>query len=187
VSEAPRTEQPGRYQRSAGGMIGAMIILVLIIGAFVIFRSLTRAEVETRPDAVDYLETVGYAHDADLDVAYPEELPEDWLATRVDLGSAGNRAWGLTMLTQEGAFAGLRQDDEELSALLETYVDQDTTEREPVEVAGSVATRWQTFTDSGGDTAFAARAGPQDEWVLVYGSATPDQLLVLIDSLTFDR
>ena len=53
------SEQGGRYQRSFAGMIGALLITLLVIGAFVAFRALNRDELDGGPKPVDYLETVG--------------------------------------------------------------------------------------------------------------------------------
>ena len=57
------SEQGGRYQRSFAGMIGALLITLVVIGAFVAFRALNRDELERRPEAVDYLETVGFVQE----------------------------------------------------------------------------------------------------------------------------
>jgi hypothetical protein len=183
VSEPRAAEKPGRYQRSAGGMVGALVILLLAIGAFVAFRALTRDQPEIRPEPVDYLETVALAQRGGIDVVYPADLPEGWMATSADVGAESATTWGLAMLTDEDRFVGLRQDDD-LDALLSTYVDERTVEGEPVEVTGTVAPTWRRFTDEGGDTAYAAEAGGPDQWVLVYGSAGSEDLLTLVGSLT---
>ena len=41
----------------------------------------------------------------------------------------------------------------------------------PVELGSKVATRWRSFTDSGGDYALAAEIG--DRTLVVFGSADP--------------
>ena len=89
------------------------------------------------------------------------------------------------MLTDEGTFVGLRQEDAPLDDLLTTYVDESPTEGDPVTVPGSVAPRWRTFSDSGGDHAFAAEVG--GDTVLVYGSAGVDDLRGLVEALTTKR
>jgi hypothetical protein len=183
VSESRAAEKPGRYQRTAGGMVGAMVILLLFIAAFVAFRGLTRDQPEIHPEPVDYLETVALAQRGGIDVVYPAELPEGWIATSVDVGTESATTWGLSMLTDRDRFVGLRQDDD-LDALLAIYVDERTDEGETVEVAGSVASRWRRFGDEGGDTAYAAEAGGPGQWVLVYGSADPEDLLTIVAALT---
>ncbi len=184
MSEARSTEQPGRYQRSAGGLVGALVILLGFIAAFVAFRAVTRSDLEVRPEEVDYLASVDDARAAGLEVVYPRRLPEGWIATAVLLAPVTEQSWGISMLTEDDSFVGLRQDDEDLDELLGTYVDQNAAEVEAVDIDSEVATRWRVFTDDGGDTAYAAEAGPDDSWVLVYGSAEPAELVRVVASLT---
>ena len=49
-------------------------------------------------------------------------------------------------------------------------------------VDSAVATRWNTWTDSGGDTALVAEHG--DESLMVFGTASQSQLEQLAASLT---
>lgn len=173
------TEQPGRYQRSFSGMVGAMLVLLLVIGAFVAFRALNREELEVEPERVDYLAAVGFAQEAGLDVVYPASLPETWKATSVD--SRPGELWSIGFLTPDG-FAGVAQRDAAVDDLLETYVDEDTTELEPVDLDGSVARSWQVYGDDGGDLGYVAEVGP--DRVLVYGSAPAADLELLAEALT---
>ena len=177
----PPTVKPGRYQRSAGGMVGAMVVLLVAVGAFVAFRALTRDQPEVRPEPVDHLQAVRLLQSAGRTVVYPDELPAGWITTRADVGPAGDEWWSLTMLTDEGLFAGIRQEDAELETLVETYVDEDAVEGETVGVENALATRWRQFSDDGADTAFAAEVG--GDWVLVYGSASAGDLLRIVESL----
>ncbi len=176
------SEQGGRYQRTTSGLIGAMIVILLVIGAFVAFRALNRDELETQPEPVDYLEQAAIAQEAGVDVVYPRALPPDWIATSVELTPGEHRAWGLGMLTDDERFAGIRQEDASLEDLLATYVDEVTTVLPAIDVAGSVAPHWQAFEDAGGDLAFAAEVG--GDVVLVYGSADEADLTELIGDLT---
>ena len=50
--------QPSRYTRSFGGMIGALIVTVLFVLAFVAWRGLFRSDVDDTPVAVDWRESV---------------------------------------------------------------------------------------------------------------------------------
>jgi len=186
VSEAGSTEQPGRYQRSAGGLVGAILILLGFIAAFVAFRAVTRSELEVRPEAVDYLASVDDAQAAGLEVVYPRTLPEGWIATAVLLAPVTEQSWGVSMLTEDETFVGLRQDDAELEQMLTSFVDEDPAEGEAVELDSALGSRWRVFTDDGGDTAYAAQTGPEDSWVLVYGSASPSQLERVVTELTTD-
>ncbi|WP_432477324.1 DUF4245 family protein [Nocardioides sp. GXQ0305] len=175
------SEQPGRYQRSPAGMVGALLVLLLAIGAFVGFRALTRDELEVEPERVDYLAAVEAAQSEDWDVAYPPTLPSGWRATSIDATAPVD--WGLGFLPRDG-FAGVRQSDEPLSDLLETYVDAETTSLPAVEVPGDLGGRWEAFEDAEGDLAYATEVG--DQTLLVYGSASDDDLLGLAERLTTD-
>ena len=186
MSEAPATGRPGRYQRSVGGLVGALVILLGVVGAFVAVRALARGEIEVRPEPVDYLATVRNVQAAGLEVVYPASLPADWLATTVSLRPAVEESWGISMLADDGTYVGLRQDDKELDDLLTTYVDENVTEVEAVAIESRLAGRWRVFTDEGGDTAYAARAGPGRAWVVVYGSADRGRLERIVVALTRD-
>ncbi len=75
----------GRYNRSASGLIGSMIVIVLVVIGFVIFRDVFSKDVDQgAPDAVDYLETVEQYQAGGLTVVYPETLPDGWIATRAE-------------------------------------------------------------------------------------------------------
>ena len=178
----PSTTKPGRYQRSAAGMVGAMVVLLVAIGAFVAFRALTRDQPEVRPESIDYRQSVRLLQSAGRTVVYPDALPPGWIATRADAGAAGDESWSLTMLTDEDRFVGIHQADAELETLVASDVDEDAVEGEAVGVANVLAPRWRQFTDDGGDTAYAAEV--DGEWVLVYGSAPADDLLTIVESLT---
>jgi len=170
------------YQRSTGGLVGALVVTLLVIAAFVAFRALNRDELETRPQSVDYIEQAGLAQDAGLDVVYPRDLPEGWQATSVEAAPGQRPVWAVSLLTDDQRYIGVRQEDDQLDDLLATYVDEDVESRPEVRVPGSVAEQWQVFADDGGDLAYAAQLG--DEVVLVYGSAGEEDLRLVLDRLT---
>jgi hypothetical protein len=176
------SESPGRYQRSAAGMVGALVVTLLVIGAFVAFRAVNREELEVRPQPVDYLEQAGLAQEAGLDVVYPRDLPEGWQATDVEVVPGKRPVWAVSLLTDDQRYVGIRQDDDQLDDLLATYVDKNVQKLPDVRVDGSVARDWQAFSDDGGDLAYAAQRG--DEVVMVYGSAGEDDLRLVLDRLT---
>lgn len=181
------SEQPGRYQRSTAGLIGAILITLVAIGGFVGFRALVRDEVEAKPVSVDYLESVGFAQDAGVEIAYPTSLPEGWAATSVDYRPGDPPAWGVGFLTDDTLFAGVRDEDAPLDDLLETYVDEDEDDIEQLadqEIDSQVASSWEVFEDGGGDRAYAAEVG--DRVVLVYGSAPAEDLEMVVERLTTD-
>jgi hypothetical protein len=179
------SEQGGRYQRSVAGLVGALLITLVVIGAFVLFRALVRDDLEQRPEPVDYLGSAGFAQEDGVAVVYPPSLPAGWVATSVDLTPGERPAWGLGFLTDEERFVGLRQEDAPLDDLLATYVDEETEELPAAEFPASVANRWRVFEDAGGDLGFAAEVG--EEWVLVYGSAPREDLEAVVGRLSTER
>ena len=160
-------------------MIGALLVLLLGIGAFVGFRALNRDELDVDPQRVDYLSAVEVAQSEDWRVAYPPTLPSGWRATSID--ATGEVDWGIGFLTPDG-FAGVRQADDSVADLLATYVDEETTPRPAVEVDGDLGGRWESYGDAGGDLAYVTEVG--DQVLLVYGSAPADELLTLAGRLT---
>jgi hypothetical protein len=177
-----QTEGGGRYERSAGGLIIAMVVTVAAVTAFVVFRSLISTDVEVEPDSVDYLEKVVQAQDAGLAPVYPPTLPEGWQATGAEVTPGERPGFGLTLLTADEKFVGVRQSDDSVEDLLEEYVVEDTDEGDPFEVTGSVASSWETYSDTGGDIAYVAEV--DDLTVMVYGSAGAADIERLVESLT---
>ena len=175
------TGTPSRYKRSFGGLVGSMIVLVILVGAFVVVRGLIRNDPAVHPEPVDYLGTVRLAQAAGLDVVYPAELPGGWQATNVESGAV----WSISLLTGSDRYVGVRQVLEpgtDLDDLVATYVDEEATEGEAVELEGDLSGSWRTFGDADGDTAYAAEVG--GEWVLVFGSAPAGDLEELVAELT---
>ncbi len=175
------SEKPGRYQRSSNGLIGAMIVTLLAIGAFVLVRSLTRADLEVEREPVDFAAAAEAARGAGFDVIAPAELPAGWIATAVDLQQTDPPLWGISALTDKDTFVGLRQEEESVSDLVELNIDEDAAEGAPLELDSVVGSTWQTWTDEGGDTGYAIEYG--DETVLVYGSASAADLQEFITLL----
>lgn len=179
-----QTGTPGRYQRTTNGLVASMIVVVLFVVGFVVVRGLVSRDLEVEPEAVDYLEAVEAAQSAGHEVAYPPALPAGWIATNVDLSPVGReQRWFLAILTDEGRFVGLRQEDESVEDLLEEHVDGDTTETEPLE-AGGLVESWEGYADDGGDRAYTAELGA--ETLLVYGSAPVEDLRTLMGLLVTD-
>ncbi|MCR6030556.1 DUF4245 family protein [Nocardioides sp. zg-579] len=179
------TGTPGRYQRTTNGLIGSIIVVVLFVIGIVIFRSIFRSELEVEPEPVDYLDAVAAAQSAGREPAYPPALPAGWVATNVEVSPAGQRPqFFLAVLTDEGRFIGLRQEEDSLDDLLEEHVDERTDEEAPAEVDSGGARTWEGFSDDGGDRAYATELG--EETVLVYGSAPEEDMEVFLGLLSTD-
>jgi hypothetical protein len=112
----------GRYQRSIAGGVGSLIVLVVVVLAFVGFRALFRDNDAVDVEPVDYLAVVAPAQEAGIRIVYPPSLPEGWTATSVDFVPGTRPAFGVGMLTDEDLYVGVRQADDELATLLESYL-----------------------------------------------------------------
>jgi hypothetical protein len=175
------SEQPSRYQRSASGLVGALVITLVVIGGYVAFRAATRDNVDLQPTAVDYREAVMALHDAGTDVVHPTSVPSDWTVTSIDSRPGRELVWGMGILTPSG-FAGVREEDRSVDDLVGQYVDEAADQGDDVTLDGDLGGTWQSFSDSGGDHAFAVEHGRST--VLVYGSADVADLRELAESLT---
>lgn len=176
------SEKPGRYQRSSAGMIGAMIVTVLCVVAFVSWRALFRNDIEATTQPVEWRESVELADSAGLTVVRPRELPDGWVATSTDLRAGDQPRWGLGVLTDEGDFVGIRQEDTSLAEMLRTYVDKDAVAGEDASVDSDISSTWQTWSDDGGDLGYSTEVG--DDTVLVYGSAPAEDIEDYLGLLT---
>jgi len=183
--QSPPSGRPGRYQRSAVGLITSLVVTVAAIAGLLYFMGAFRPDFEVKPQAVDYLETVQSAQQAGLTPVYPETLPEGWIATGVDVTPGDDPVFMVRMLTDDGRFAAVRQQDASASAMLAHWVDEDTESRAgytvPDDVRRPVVREWSGFGDAGGDSAYVAELG--DETLLVFGSASPEDLQAIIDVL----
>lgn len=172
------SEQPGRYQRSASGMVGAMLVLLAVIAAFVAFRAINRNDPENPVRPVDYQQTLEYARSqAAFPLLAPPSLPKGWRATSVTFVPRPTR-WHLGVLTDDDRYIGLEQSRGSVADMVQRYVDQEAARGRPVEVDGK---SWQTWTDAGGDTALSR---VQDGvTTLVVGTAGRDVLVDYVESL----
>lgn len=173
------SEQPGRYQRSFSGMIGAMVVLLVVVIAFVLFRDLNRNEPESPVEPVDYRQPASYAREAaDFPLLAPRRLPEGWVATSVRFTGGRQQAWHLGVLTDKERYVGLEQSPKPAEEMVEEHVDPDAQEGPTVRVDGQT---WQTWTDEGGDRALVR----EDESVttLVVGRVDQDTLEELLATL----
>jgi len=167
-------------------MAGALVVTLLVIGAFVAFRAFNRSGLQVGPERVDYLAQVRYAQEAGADVVYPAGLPSGWYATQVTVTPGSPAGLELSMLTGGGQYVGLVQSSEPLAQVLTTYVDPHPEAGPSVTISGGVASHWTTWTDAGGDTALAVQRGhgSAQETLLVFGTVSQTDLERLARSLT---
>lgn len=178
-------ERPGRYQRSAVGLVTSLVVTVVAVGGLLYFMGVFRPDFEVKPEAVDYVEVVQSAQQAGLTPIYPDALPKGWIATGVDVTPGERPVFMVRMLTDDDKFVAVRQEDASVTAMLTQWVDEETETRSgytvPASVAAPVAREWKGYADSGGDSAYAAEI--DGETVLVFGSAPAEDLRAIVDAL----
>ena len=188
--EAGPREEPARYSRTTNGLLASLIVTVLAVGAFVGLRAVFRDQPEIGRDAVDYLATVQDVQESGIELVYPASLPEGWTATLIDYVPGERPAWGIGMLTDEGRYVGLRQEDADVDELVTAYVDEDAEPGDESGIESDLSTGpWQTWADAGGDLAYTTTLtsgadSTMGETLLVYGSASRDDQEQLIALLT---
>jgi hypothetical protein len=162
------SEQAGRYQRSAGGMVGAVAVLVALVLGYVGVRSLISSPLDDER-TVDYARVVPDVRKAaTLSILAPASLPKGWRATSVRFTDDPPQRWHLGVLTDQNRYVGLEQAAQPVSAMVREYVDSAASRGEPVRVGSRT---WATYSDPGGDLALVRRAGQTT--TLVVGHEVP--------------
>ena len=177
------SEQPSRrYQRTFPALVGSLIVTLAFVLAFVGWRALFRTDPDIERQPVEWTESVELADEAGLSVVRPRELPEGWSATSVELRAGDDPRWGLSVLTDDEQFIGIRQQDGSVEELVRTYVDDEAVAGDDVTVPSEVVDTWQTWSDDGGDRGYSAEVG--EDAVLVYGSAPVEDIEAYLALLT---
>ena len=168
------SQQSARYQRSAGGMVGALLLLVVLILAYLGLQALTG---NRHPDPVH---TVAYGQDvpaarkaADFPLLAPPRLPQGWRATTVSFSGPPDAHWHLGVLTATDRYVGLEQGHDTVRSMVQAYVDKAAYRGRPVDVEGAA---WASYTDPGGDLALVRRT--RGTTTLVVGHEVPRSDLV---------
>jgi hypothetical protein len=160
-------------------MIGALLVLVVIVVAFVTFQEVNTGPPANPVHAIDYQPTLKYARrQAHFQLLAPPSLPAGWRATSVTFEPQGHQRWHLGVLTDQNKYVGLEQSDTPVRSMVQEYVDPAASRGRPVTVAGKA---WSIWSDSGGDTALVRRQGGAT--TLVVGTATRAVLVDYVRSL----
>jgi hypothetical protein len=137
--------QAGRYQRSFSGLLGAMTVLLLVIGGYVAFRAVTRNDVADPVTPFDWRGPTTYARQqADFTVLSPARLPEGWIATSARWIGGRDAHWHLGLLTSRRQYVGIEQEDRSVSDMVEEYVDPNAAQGKDVRIDGQT---WQSWFD----------------------------------------
>jgi hypothetical protein len=175
--------RPGRYQSSAAGLIGAMIVMVLVVLAFVVFRGAFRDNDEYDAPDLDYRDFVASIQQLGLEPVYPPELPKGWTTKDASYQTGERPVVDLVFTTDDGHTAGIHRGGAGEHDLLVTYVGEGVTESQ--DSLGTDLASWTGWVDTDGDHAWTAHVG--DDTVLVYSSGDPDELLTFVQSLTTEK
>lgn len=180
MSQAPETGRPGRYERSFGGLIGSMIVLVLVVLGIVVFRGTFRDTPEFEPADVDYDQLVASVQETGMQPVYAPEVPDGWSVKDASYVPGDRPALDVVFATDDDRTAGVHQEDASEQDLLDTYVGEGATESGDT-LTTPVGT-WTGWEDSDDDHAWTLELG--DDTVLVFSSGDPDALRSLVESLT---
>jgi hypothetical protein len=179
------SESGGRYTRSASGMVGAMVVTLGVILAFVVFRAINRDDLDYQPEPVDYrLAVEGLQESGTLRPAYPPTLPDGWIATKAAY-DAESGTWKLDLLTDEGRYLGVRQARLPVDLLVKEHVGADAKAGGRVILDSAFAEQWKSFDDEDGDYAVAATV--KKMVLLVVGTGDEDEIEDLAASLVVRR
>lgn len=179
--------QPKRsYPRTVGGLIGSLVVTAIAVLCYWGYQEWTRDVPLAEPEPVDYLARVAYLQESGVTVAYPRTLPQGWIASSVQPQPGGDGVFGVGIHTDEGTFVGVYQDDDELDDMLSTLVDEDAEQGDDATVPTEVARTWTTWSDEGGDEAYAAELATPDgpQQLVVYGSASDADIREVMSRLT---
>lgn len=175
------SEQPGRYQRSANGLVGAMILIVVLVGGYAGVHALGRGHDVQPVRTVDYGPVVGQARaEKKLYVLAPDPMPKGWRATSVSYRPGRAPSWHLGMLTDTGKYVGIEESLSSEQDVVARYVDIDAIRGPTVSLRGQT---WRVWTDGGGD--YALVLATRKETVLVGGSGGQAAVRLLVRDVSF--
>jgi hypothetical protein len=186
------SEQAGRYQRSFSGLLGALLVLVLGIGVYVVLRDVGRVDPADPVQAEDYATPAKFAQRvAQFELLTPRRLPAGWIATSVRFqDDPDHQSWHLGLLTDQQRYIGIEQAEQPVAAMVADFVDQEARKAGQVDVDGTTWTRYvdpgrdpdaDRTTASDGDLALVREAGGAT--TLVVGTVTQDQLTAVVTLL----
>lgn len=178
----------GRYQRSTGGLVGAMLVTVLAVSVFAGINALKTDHDESPVKPVDYtaMQRAGRA-DGKLLTMAPPRLPSGWKATSATYETGTTPLWHLGLLTGDGKYVGVEEALGGVEDLVEKHVDAEAEQGEDVTIGDHT---YETWTDAGGDYAVSRTIrmnGTAYESWLVVGTAPEETIREFAGSLEGGR
>ncbi|MDT9592794.1 DUF4245 family protein [Nocardioides zeae] len=199
TASPPPAGKPGRYNRSFAGLVTSMVVLVVAVLAFVVFRGFVRADPTVEVERFDYLTAVEAAQLGGFPVAYPAELPDGWVPTPGGYGRGATPEFSLNFLDEDDRYVGIKVSAAQARTLLQTALGEDFEEGGEVEVEASdpaLDGTWQVATQED-DTALVHElpegSGPGTTptpeadlpyVVVVFGDLSEDELVAVAEDLT---
>ncbi len=181
VSEASDSGRPRRgYDRSANGLIGAIVAVLLLIFVMFLLTRLVQRDVADPAETIDYRPSLAEARaDAPFEVLAPEPVPPRWRATSAEAGMQdGDYVWHLGFVVDDEEYAAVDQSTASAQRFI-ADVTPAAEQGQPVEVNG---VRWQTFhEEDGDDNALVLRGG--ESTTVVSGTVAQDALIGFAESL----
>ena len=116
---SPPANRPGGYNRSFGGLVGAMIVMVVAVVLVWLALGLFRDDAEFEPTPIDYDASMAALADRGAALAYPETLPEGWRVNNLAYDPA-DPSFSLALLTDDERFVGVYHGREDLDEVLAT-------------------------------------------------------------------
>ncbi|MGN6723499.1 MAG: DUF4245 family protein [Marmoricola sp.] len=176
--------KPNRYELPLSNMVGAMVVVVLFVLAFVIFRAVNRDNSSVRPEAVDYHPIAAQGRtDGRIDVWAPPSLPKGWSATAARYDTGTNPHWHLS--ASDGKhYLGVEEGIDGLAAELHLALQGNPMPAGKVEISGVT---WSVYTDAQGNYALArsmpSKTPRYPETLVVVGTTSPSQVRAYAASL----
>jgi hypothetical protein len=178
------TRKPNRYELPLSNMVGAMVVVLIFVLAFVIFRALNRDNSSVTPEAVNYqpIAAAGRA-DGRIDVWAPPTLPKGWKASAARYDTGTNPHWHLS--ASDGKhYLGVEEGIDGLQAELHLALQGSPMPAGKVQI-GSVI--WSVYTDTQGNYALTrsmpSKTPRYPETLVVVGTTSPLQVRAYAASL----
>lgn len=189
MSTTQETGRPGKYQRSAFGLVVAMVTTVVAVALAIWVMGWFRHTPDAKPSQVDYLARVADMQQQKQAAVYPTSLPDGYIATQARVPDNYD-GFEIDLLKGDSAnadFIGIRTArTANIAALVHQDIDPNATTIAAYDVPSTVvsplAPSWAGFQDDHGDSGYAAQVGKLS--VLVYGSAPAADLQQVVDLLT---
>jgi hypothetical protein len=146
------SETRSGYRQSAGGLIGAVLMSLLLIAAIWLLSRFQHHDLANPAPTVDYSASLAQARaEAPFGVLAPHPVPAGWRATSASWDGTGPVVtWHLGFLTAGGAdaeYVGLDQSND----VPREFVAATTTADQPAPAVTIDGSAWKMLTSSDGD------------------------------------